>query len=259
MLKPLPLALLGLALLLFDASPSRAEHFRFVSGQIPPFAIGSEDTLHAGIAIDIIQAVFQDMGHTVEIEVYPWPRALKNVQTGQYDGIFPLFKTPEREKFLTYPDQPLVSMGLAFFTQKNSSLQDITLDDAFDYSIVKVRRASMGEKFATAAKGFEENITEVNNTQTALKMLTRGRVDLFSSVTDIAMFNAKELGMDSQIKSAGPIFDTLLAYLAFSKSSGKSINLNAFNWTMIKLKQNGTLHDIYAKYLSEDSLKIQPK
>ena len=116
----------------------------------PPYSIGTEDKLHAGIAIDIIQAVFEDMGHTVEIEVYPWPRALKNAKLGLYDGIFSVFKTPEREEFLTYPKEPLVSMDLGFYAGKNALYQNITLDNAFEHSIVTVRRASMGEKYAAA-------------------------------------------------------------------------------------------------------------
>ena len=252
-------SILAVALFLFFARGAEAETYRFVSGQIPPYSIGTEDKLHAGIAIDIIQAVFEDMGHTVEIEVYPWPRALKNAKLGLYDGIFSVFKTPEREEFLTYPKEPLVSMDLGFYAGKNALYQNITLDNAFEHSIVTVRRASMGEKYAAASKGFEDSISEVNNTQTALKMLTKNRVDLFSSVTDIAVYNARELGIEKQIKLAGPIFDTLQAYLAFSKTSDKQININAFNWTMIKLKANGTLHKIYAKYLSDESLKRQPK
>lgn len=70
---------------------------QWVAGDLPPFAWRSADGPR-GYAQELAMAMSQRLGRTGGVDYYPWARALKITEEGERFGIFPLTRTPERER-----------------------------------------------------------------------------------------------------------------------------------------------------------------
>jgi ABC-type amino acid transport substrate-binding protein len=65
-----------------------------------------------GYCAALIRAAFADQGIKVDIQIYPWARALHLARTGEVDGLMPEYFNPSREAEFVYsapfPGGPLV-------------------------------------------------------------------------------------------------------------------------------------------------------
>jgi len=79
-----------------------AEKMFFVTaGMSPPLVYKDKDKL-TGMDLDVIAEFCKENGIRPEFKAFPWKRALANVKKGEADGIFTVFRTKEREKFLPF-------------------------------------------------------------------------------------------------------------------------------------------------------------
>ncbi len=108
--------------------PAWADNFKFVSLEYPPLEFKGSNGEAQGIAVDIVTKIMTNLGHTIDIKIYPWARSLKMTKEGLADAIFTAYKNPERETFLDYSKNVLVSQIVSFYVLKDS---DITYDGDF--------------------------------------------------------------------------------------------------------------------------------
>ena len=80
-----------------------------------------------GPAITYLRLLAQKMGVslTIQKEALPLDRLLQNLRNGQLDVAVALGKNPEREGFLTYPEQPFYWMHPSLMVLKSSPLQQV--------------------------------------------------------------------------------------------------------------------------------------
>lgn len=76
----------------------------------PPYIYEESGSLK-GVAVEIIQEVFSRMNQPINISVLPWARAIKQIQSNQADGIFTIYKTEDREKFVDFSLEPLLNLS----------------------------------------------------------------------------------------------------------------------------------------------------
>ncbi len=55
------------------------------------------DGAATGLQVDLIREIFGRIGRPVTIDFLPWARCIEEAKNGEVDGIFTIFKTPERE------------------------------------------------------------------------------------------------------------------------------------------------------------------
>ena len=67
--------LLLATMLLLGAASGRAESYSFATFNFPPYEF-EQDGAPRGIAVDLVREAMHRLGHTVEIRIYPWARAL---------------------------------------------------------------------------------------------------------------------------------------------------------------------------------------
>ncbi|MFZ6642987.1 substrate-binding periplasmic protein [Undibacterium sp. TC4M20W] len=94
-------------LLALCCSTSIAATFKLASLHYPPYEYVEQGEVK-GIAVDIVKEAFRLMGHQVSINIYPMRRSLEMVKNGEADGIFTVFKTPEREKYIIYSNEAVL-------------------------------------------------------------------------------------------------------------------------------------------------------
>ncbi|HEY9105991.1 MAG TPA: transporter substrate-binding domain-containing protein [Roseateles sp.] len=110
------LALAGLPVWAQDPLDSGAAepHLEWVAGDLPPFAWRASGVAQ-GYAQELAQQMAQQLGRPGEVSYYPWARAVRMVERGDHFGIFPLARTPDREKRFQWL-VPLMTVRYALVT-----------------------------------------------------------------------------------------------------------------------------------------------
>ncbi len=86
---------------LASASTVAAESaLRLTTHDLPPYGTYSgPDNRFDGIAARVVDCVLRRLGRSYELEVLPWARAQKTVQTGGADGFFAASQNAERDSY----------------------------------------------------------------------------------------------------------------------------------------------------------------
>lgn len=205
-----------------------------------------------GILVDVINEVFKRAGYSVDIKLMPWARCIEEVKVGKADGIFSVFKTKEREEFLTYTTEVLINQVQAFFVLKTSNI-------AFDGDLKKLSKKRIGLIIKTSygpildkaiAENTFENIELSPFSKSNIQKLLSKRVDIIASYQEIVLSTAKELGELGNIKKLTPPIESIPSYLAFTKKRDFTKVINDYNKTLLLMKKDGTYDKIFKKYLN---------
>jgi len=85
-----------------------------------------------GMLVDLVTEAYRRAGHSVEVNLMPWARCLKDAETGEVDGVFSSFELPERERFLAFSKEVLTMQVISFFARSEST-------HSFDGNLASVR------------------------------------------------------------------------------------------------------------------------
>lgn len=107
-------------IIMLSASGVHAEQYLFVGSDFPVLSERLPDDTLGGISIDIARIICKRLGHTPIFELYPWVRAQALVKAGQADVLLVPYKTPEREKWMDFTQEP-------FFEDKSFFLSGPTV------------------------------------------------------------------------------------------------------------------------------------
>ena len=209
-----------------------------------------------GIIGDTTKEISRQSGHDITLVVLPWARALEWAKAGKIDAITPVFKTREREGFLHFPAVPLLSMDFVLMAKNNRRLGQITLENSFGSSMLKVRKVSLGPRFDKLAANGKFDIIGANSTTAAVKMLAAGRADLFATQKIVATYAAKRAGLTDKLAVIGEPFGRGYAYLAFSKNSPNNSAKKAVFQSLQSLYLDGYVREVEARYLSYEHVNI---
>lgn len=80
-----------------EDSTGQAPQIEWVAGDLPPFAWQSANGPR-GYAHELVLLMAQQMGRSTQVSYFPWARAVRLTERGDQVGIFPLARTPDREK-----------------------------------------------------------------------------------------------------------------------------------------------------------------
>jgi polar amino acid transport system substrate-binding protein len=223
------------------------EKLNFVTLEYPPLSYTDPANQQIkGIAVNKIREISKALGIEANIEIQPWARALKSVKYGQHDGIFTIFRNPERELFLFFTKQIFVPQDVTFYVRSDSLLQDIEILDLKqlkDFKLGVVSTISYGKSFDTLREHFDLHTS--NNIQTAFKMLATNRVDLVPSnvYTGDYVLSKTPLLLD-QIKRMGTPFESVPSYIAFTKRKPELETIrNVFDEELAKLANTQWLNE----------------
>ena len=127
----------------------------------PPYYFVENGKL-AGVCVEVINQTAQLLGMQTVYKQYPWKRMLHSGKTGKVDAVMPLFKTPERELFLLFPEIEIAMEENSFFTRQDSGIHfSGTFKNIKPYPIGVVADYSYGREFDRA--GYLKKITAKND------------------------------------------------------------------------------------------------
>ena len=143
----------------------------------PPYA--SEKLPQQGAAIAIARAAFASMGYELQVDFYPWSRAVAFSQDSDspYIGYFPEYFSHETEKKFVYSDA-FASGPLGFAERKDKSVQWTELEGLTPYRIGVVQGYINSEEFDEMMENKTLKTSSTLNDTANLRKLISGRVDL---------------------------------------------------------------------------------
>jgi len=106
---------IAIAIATMDCSDAHPRALVLVAADSAPTAY-MEDGKPSGMLVDVVTEALQRAGSQFEIRLMPWARCLAEIRSGRVDGIFSVFKLPERNAFLTYTSVPIITQVEAFLS-----------------------------------------------------------------------------------------------------------------------------------------------
>lgn len=210
---------LGLSTAVAAQKEATAARLVLGSDQFCPYvcAGGSQP---AGYLVDFARAVLEPAGFHVVIDLQPWSRAMRNVATGQMDGLLAVSES-RSQGLVRSPALGVDSVG--FMSAK--PLQPITAANL--YQLNGLRIAQVDPKLTDPNTPFDRyihsrmsrddgtivSVSSDNPAAQMVKMLLAGRVDLVIDNPVVLAFTAKQLEAPELLLSGH--FNAKPLYIAF--------------------------------------------
>jgi polar amino acid transport system substrate-binding protein len=150
-----------------------------------------------GASVVVARAAFEAMGHKLEVDFYPWKRAVYLAKNGEYDGYFPEYYAEElKESFIL--SEPMGSGPLGLAELKNKSIQWNSLEDLKRFTIGTVSGYVNTAEFDAMVSRKELKVSEASDDIKNLLKLSSGRMD--AAVVDKNVLNYL-LASDPKLKA----------------------------------------------------------
>ncbi len=155
---------------------AKAKTFHLVTATFKPFT--DPDHPKGGFLVDIARQAFAKAGHDITITFHPWPRAIKEAETGRADGLLSAFYSPERAELFHF-SAPLNTTRMVFIGLRSNIRTPYynDLKDLAPYRIAAGRKWAYSPEFTTATDLKKEF---VDNEEQGIHLLYNGRIDLFA-------------------------------------------------------------------------------
>jgi polar amino acid transport system substrate-binding protein len=236
------------ALLLAAGVPASAEQVLKV-GSTPtgvPFTfLDTKTNQIQGIMVDLITEIGKDAGFAVQIEPMQFSTLIASLTSRKIDIISAaMFITPPRQEVIDFSD-PIYTYGEGLLVPKTDSKNYAKLDDLKG----EVVGAQVGTAFVDALKksGLFAEVKVYDNIPDILRDVNAGRLKAGFADYPILAYNLKQGGFPEAriVESYKP---TIIGSVGIGVRKGDSELLTKINASLARLKANGTVDRILAKW-----------
>ncbi len=238
-------------LVLLSAAPTRGAGLSvpLATGEWPPYA--GEQLAGGGVAVELVQAVFREMGRQADIRFLPWRRCEASVRGGLVWAAFPYAKTPERQAGFFFSDPLIEGRDVWFYF--GDRMRGVAYDDLTELRSYRIGMASgywYEEMFRQAGLEVDPSSSDL----VGLAKLRAGRLDLFpmNELTGIWLI---ERYFPEQRQNFGileqPLRSNQNALIVSKVYPGGLLLLGEFNLALRKIKANGVYQRIMGQYRLE--------
>jgi polar amino acid transport system substrate-binding protein len=237
-------------LCLLGASLPEERVIKLLTLEYPPYEFQGKNG-PSGIAVELVREVFKRMEQPYTIEILPWGRAIREVETGRYDGIFTIYKTPQRLTFLDYVDEVLIDQSIALFTlRKNNIHFDGRLNSLAPYRIGVMHKVSYGAEIDKAIRtGVFESVVTTDTGRRSFELLLAGRVEVVIINKLGALEIIKQLGIEELVAEVPSYRYEIPSFIAFSMAKALDKTRLEVEQTLREIKKDGTYDKILQEYL----------
>jgi len=203
------------------------EVIRYAVFPAPPYMIIGEEhgrEVFSGIDVEIITELARRTGNRITFLSAPWARCIEMLKAGDADLISSVYKTGEREAFLSYFSKPyLTELPVAFYSLASDPFKIDTYDDLRSIPLIGVLRN------ASYFRQFDEDSTlqkfPVKNQELLYPMLLAKRISVFAGYVPTENYFIRKNGYEGQIIQSSFVFsDPNFVFFAVSKA-GRSLAL----------------------------------
>lgn len=213
---------------------------RFVTDIFPGLVIDQGSGRVCGLAPYLTKAAVTAMGYRHELEVLPLPRALKAIASSSKDGIISIYKTEEREKFITFTSFPIYTDVLRVFSRQGDVIPwDETMESLRPYRIGVMQGWYYSDRFqALKVDDPSFRFEWIPLRESGFKMLRAKRIDvLISNDRNLQNFYQTDKSVEGKtqdIVALNPPMEQKGIYIGFSRKVPAEV-VNAFDHALIQL------------------------
>ena len=202
------------------------------------------ETPDKGMFVDLVKAIDDEYKEGIIIrKVYPFPRSLKNVIYGYADFHIPLFRNtilPPEQLPYAFTTAELGKVVIVIYSHKEKRITAQMIRDAigiepFPYHI---------ETINGLETSFDFPLKTVNKIDSAMKKLSRHRIDAFIWAQEEADFTLKQLELKTIHREHYRDFDDVLVIP--KGPEGKEID-RILSTAIEKLRKSGRLKELHSK------------
>lgn len=233
---------------LMMTAPARAQGqvLSVVADDWPPFS--GPDLPRGGMSLDVIAAVLERAGYTVETQVVPWARVLDGARSGTFDIVGSLFADQELAEFLTYAE-PFYTTNVQLVRPKGSEITFTTVEALRPYKI------AVGEGFLYQDEFDRADYldkTAVTTTSQAVHMVAHGRADLTLDSVDVIrhVLGSEDPTLADRVELAPGVLAAQDLHMAVRTGLENSAQIVVdFNRALAEMRADGTLETLLAKHI----------
>jgi len=195
------------------------EIIRYAVFPAPPYMIIGEENgkeVFSGIDVEIVSELAARTGHGVAFVSAPWARCLEMIKAGDADLISSVYRTAEREMFLSYFSKPyLDELPVAFYSFVSDPYTIETYEDLSSVPLIGVLRN------ASYFRQFDEDKSlrkfGVKNQELLYPMLMAKRISVFAGYVPTEKYFIEHNGYGDRIIQSSFVFsDPNLVFIALS-------------------------------------------
>lgn len=247
-MRSIQFTILAVAVLVTAAGASPAGDVRLMTEIFPPYQYeeGVDKTL-TGISTRVVRAIQGKIGDTSPIKVYPWTRGIKIAKSKKNAALFSTLRTDDRETLFKWVG-PLSKMALVFFKKTGSPIRISSIDDARKTGKIGVTK-NVANFDVLNSMGFTNlDVIPSGVDEKNIKKLVAGRIDLWPSLKEPGLYNAKKMGYAGQIQ---PIEEVVIFegdfYIAFNIRTDDAL-VAKWQAALDELIKDGTVDAIKKDY-----------
>lgn len=237
-------------LLLFScliANVAFAKTYYFVGTSFPLILEKGQQGEVKGLGADIVREIAQRLGHEIKIEIFPFKRALRMIETGRADAFIGPYKSKAREKFMVYTQSYFYQDPMAFFVREDDDFQwDGQLSSLLGKKIGLTRGWSYGTEFDQYKQRL--NTFDIDNIDASFKMLLFKRIELFASHPRAANQVIDKLNIRGQVKMIMPPIIVNKGYFGFSRKRNLGDFIDQFDSEFNKMVISGEIQQMNKAY-----------
>lgn len=216
-----------------------------INATFPPFeSIDEGTTDYVGVDIDIANHIADKLGIEIEFQDMQFSALVPTMEAGRADMIISgISPTAERKEVLDFTDSYYFPMNSIICAEGANYTELSQLEG-------KTIGVSMGTSYAEIAHSVAgATVQELDSTPLVVQEIQAGRCDagIFDS-TQAAEFVLQYEGLESHIFDTDITMEDTFA-IALPKGSEYVDDINEI---LAEMMEDGTMHDILAKYLGED-------
>ncbi len=215
-----------------------------------PFTYTNDKGELIGFDVDLIKAIAEEMGYTIDMKGYPFDGIIPTLITNNIDLIISGFTiSPERAQRVDFSD-PYYRCGLTFLTMKMDA-------DKFD-SFEKIKKAEICTQIGTTGSLYlqkvldEPNLKQFNSPpETYLEMLNGG-CDVVVNDRPVNDFFLAQNPKNKDIVVSHDITSAQNEYYGIAVRKGNTEMLNLVNEGLDRVIENGKFAEISTKWFGYD-------
>ena len=223
-------------------------HFSFANDELklytedyPPLNYFKDGKL-IGPAIDIVQAIQNDIKSNHTVEALPWKRAILTTLKNKNRAIFSFARSPSREPLFKWVG-PIAVKSYALYSLKKNNLVINSLNNIADFT-VGVQEGSIAQEFIQTQGKIK--IYSVIKPLQSLKMLMKNRIDFWYTDSGSIANLAQKMHVPISLFAKSPVIKKAKLYIAFNKSTADE-TVTLWQKTYQKLYETKVIESIYTK------------
>ncbi|OEU64814.1 MAG: hypothetical protein BA863_09065 [Desulfovibrio sp. S3730MH75] len=247
-MKILPV-ILAIIFLSIAGQSNGSQELSLVTDPFPPYYY-EEDGKAYGLQYELIAATLKKMNKSFTIEFVPWKRALLIAKNKISDAIPGVLKTKDREQWLIYPEEPVITTKVVIFHRKEESFQYKNISSLTGKRIGTVKEYHYGKEFDQSTLFIRD---EVCSLEQNFRKLLAGRIDLVISFKPVGLYTLYKLNLSDRVSySLAPVHQAEM-YMAFTKKPGNEHIAAEFSRVLKEIKKTpGYVKSLRKKYIPNE-------